>query len=181
MKESNLTNHLLVAMPNQHGETFDKSVVYIYEHTEDGAFGVIINKPMQINLGSVLKHLNIEPAETILDEAPVFMGGPVDQGQGFIIHDTLPSDADTDVVISASKDALRDIAEGIGPKNFLITLGYAGWEPEQLTDEIAQNAWLVVPFDQHILFEVPHEERWVRAPEKLGIDIYRISEQTGHA
>jgi len=170
-------------MPSLEDSNFEKSVVYICEHSEEGAMGLVINKPLQINLGNVLQHLDIQTDNKIAEDHPVLLGGPVGQEHGFIIHgDSLKNvEPFIDIVISSSKQLLRNIAQGEGPDDFIITLGYAGWSPGQLEEEITKNDWLVVPFDPHILFEVPIEKRWQETARLVGIDIHLISEHMGHA
>ena len=173
-----LTNHFLVAMPSLVDANFSKAVIYLYEHDEEGALGMIINKPLEINLGNMLQHLDINISEESIQELPVLMGGPVGQEHGFIIY--VP-DSTLDVLVSASKDMLKDIANGKGPKHFAVTLGYAGWGAGQLEKEIARNDWLVIPFDSSILFNTPMEKRWHKTASLIGIDINQLSDQVGHA
>lgn len=183
IKASVLSHHFLVAMPTLVDTNFHKSVVYIYDHTDEGALGIIINKPLQINLGNVLNHLDIAITKEEVSDYPVLMGGPVGQEHGFIIYDQEHKDPedDAEIVVSASKDILKDIATGQGPKNFLVTLGYSGWEPGQLEKEIARNDWLIVPFDRDILFNTEIEERWQNTAALIGVDINQLSDQVGHA
>jgi putative transcriptional regulator len=181
--ENNFKHQLLVAMPSLHNEFFTRAVIFIYEHTKDGTIGFVINKTLSANLGNVLNHLQIEIGDKKIIEHDIFSGGPVGPDQGFIIHDRLSladSPDDTEVTISTSKEILSDIANGKAPDNFLIVLGYAGWEPLQLEEEIKNNSWLVVPFDKSILFEVPIAQRWKAAGNLIGIDMNKLSDQVGH-
>jgi len=193
-KLNDLSHHFLVAMPNLNDPNFKQSVVYVCEHNEEGAMGLIINKPLQINLGNVLRHLNIDIDDHSTETHPVLMGGPVGQEHGFIVHNqpALLSDQakqeieageeeEPELIISSSKDTLKFIAQGKGPSQFIITLGYTGWQAGQLEEEIAENTWLVTPFDESILFDAPVELRWQMAVASLGIDINQISGQIGHA
>ncbi|WP_423063225.1 YqgE/AlgH family protein [Candidiatus Paracoxiella cheracis] len=183
IKTNILTNHFLVAMPNLVDLNFTRAVVYLYEHTKDGALGMIINQPLQINLGSVLNHLDISVTKTELADYPVFMGGPVGQEHGFIIYDQEakgPNDA-KELLVSASKEMLQEIAAGKGPNDFIITLGYSGWESGQLEREIARNDWLIVPYNRDILFKTPIEKRWQDTAALIGVDILHLSDQVGHA
>lgn len=185
MKADILTNHFLVAMPSLKDENFSKSVVYIYEHSKDGALGMIINKPLQINLGNVLEHLNIATDETddIVINHNVLMGGPVGQEHGFIIYrgdPAGPSNAE-EIMVSASKEMLKDISTGVGPKDFLITLGYSGWDSGQLEHEIARNDWLIAKYHEEILFDAPLEKRWAAAAASIGVNVNQLSDQIGHA
>ena len=138
---------------------------------------------MDINLGNVLQHLDIDASKTKVADCPVLMGGPVGQEHGFIIFDCEPgaSDDGVEVLVSASKDMLKEIAEGRGPKKFMVALGYSGWGAGQLEQEIARNDWLVVPFDRRILFDTPIEERWQKTAALMGININQLSDQVGHA
>lgn len=163
-------------MPSLSDQNFSKSVIYLYEHTSEGAMGLVINKPLHINLGSVLRHLKIKITEDIIETHPVLMGGPVGQEHGFVLHES-----NNDIVISASKEMLRSIAIGKGPVNFLIALGYTGWGAGQLEQELNHNDWLIAPFDATILFNTPLEDRWRNAARLIGIDINNLSDQIGHA
>lgn len=178
----NLTNHFLVAMPTLKDSIFTKGVVYIYEHSKEGAMGIIINKSLQITLGILLQHLDIEVKDESIIAMPVLAGGPVGPEQGFIIHDRLEHDeAIRQVMISSSKEILSDISQGVGPEHFVITLGYAGWESGQLEKEIHDNDWLIAPFKKDILFTTPLKKRWQAAAKSIGVDINHISDQVGHA
>lgn len=184
MEYESLKNHFLIAMPALDDPNFSKSVVFIYEHNEDGAMGLIINKPLHITLGGVLEHLDIKIKNKLVEQTQVLMGGPVGQEHGFVIHD-VPDDEKPDdsesIVISASKDTLRLIASGKGPENFVVTLGYTGWDAGQLEKEIGDNDWLIAPFDLDVLFHTDISRRWQKAAELIGIDINTLSSQTGHA
>ncbi|QTS84252.1 YqgE/AlgH family protein [Coxiella endosymbiont of Amblyomma nuttalli] len=181
IKTNIFSNHFLVAMPQLHDFTFAQSVIYLSEHDTKGALGIIINKPLQVNLGSVLEHLKIESDRPDISEQPVLMGGPMGQEHGFIIYENPISKKNLEISVSASKVMLEEIASNKGPGNFLITLGYSGWEAGQLEKEIARNDWLIVPFDRSILFETPIKKRWKKAASLIGIDINRLSDQVGHA
>ncbi|MCB1827269.1 MAG: YqgE/AlgH family protein [Coxiellaceae bacterium] len=176
----NLTHHFLIAMPTLEDTFFSKSVVYIYEHSAEGALGVVINKSLQITLENLLQHLEIEISEKSIVDLPVLSGGPVSPEQGFVLHDRLEA-ADTDVAITSSKEMLVDIAEGRGPKHYIVVLGYSGWDAGQLEEEINRNDWLITPFDPTLLFETPMEKRWQEAAKLIGIDINRLSGHTGRA
>lgn len=183
MKKTNFNNYFLIAMPNINAEdtTFSKSVIFICEHGDDGAMGIIINKPLNVTLGSVLEHLDIE-ADRKVSNTPVFMGGPVGQEHGFVIHEPYRADENhDDLVISASKETLSDIARRHGPDRYLVALGYTGWSAGQLEEEIGRNDWLVVPYDKEIIFRTPVERRWSKAVELLGVDINKLSSHVGHA
>ncbi len=183
MKTSELTHHFLIATPALKDPNFSKAVIYIYEHGPDGAMGLVINKPLQINLGSIMAHLDIEMPDESISTLPVFMGGPVGQEHGFIIHhrNIEATDDNEELLISASKETLKLIAQGLGPKEFIVVLGYAGWESGQLEFEINRNDWLIAPYAPGILFSTPVERRWKAAAKLLGIDINLLSDQIGHA
>lgn len=182
-KRDYLVNHFLVAMPSLHDETFAKSVIYIYEHTDQGAMGIVINKPMPLKLGNILQHLGIPARKSDVETLPVLMGGPVGQEHGFILYkdkaSTVPNGAP--IELSASKDMLQQIARGRGPNDFLVTLGYASWSAGQLEAEIAHNDWLITPVDQDILFNTHISQRWRLAGRKVGINIEQVSTLVGHA
>lgn len=185
MQLNKLKNHLLVAMPSMQGEFFSKSVVLIYDHSDDeGTIGFTINKPLSATLGNVLEHLKIKITDKQVFDLAVFSGGPVGPDQGFVIHDRMSiaeSEDDEQITLSTSREMLQEIAEGKGPDNFLVTLGYAGWEAGQLEDEILDNDWLVVPLEKDILFNTPIAQRWTKAAQLAGVDINRLTTHVGHA
>ncbi|HKK13960.1 MAG TPA: YqgE/AlgH family protein [Gammaproteobacteria bacterium] len=179
-----LTNHFLIAMPTLADPNFSHTVTYICEHNEEGALGIVINRTMDMQVSEILSHLEIETTGDYPD-LPVYMGGPVQQDRGFVLHEplghweaTLPV---TDSVgLTASRDILAAIARGEGPARQLIALGYAGWGAGQLEQELAQNAWLSGPADSRILFDTPDGERWQAAAALLGVDLNLISGDAGH-
>lgn len=173
-------HQFLIAMPSLMDANFTKSVIYLYEHSHEGAMGLVINKPMDVTLGNVLQHLDIQVKSPSVENLPVLMGGPIGQEHGFVIHDIHGKQEDDQIIISSSKEILKSIANGQGPENFLVTLGYAGWQPGQLENEIRRNDWLVAPFAEEILFTTPLDRRWNKATELLGIDITQLSDQVGH-
>jgi len=183
IEQNFFTGHFLVAMPSLNDINFSRAVIYVEEHSEEGAIGIVVNKPLHLSLGNVLNHLNITITSDATANQAVYMGGPVGQDQGFVLHPPWPKPDNTDekICISSSKEILRLIATGQGPSNFIITLGYSGWEPGQLEIEIARNAWLVVPGDPNIIFDTPIDNRWSAAAKILGIDVNQLSEQSGHA
>jgi putative transcriptional regulator len=176
MKQSSLADHFLVALPSMEDTNFSKSVVYIYEHNEEGAMGLIINKPLTMLLKDVLQHLNISTELEKIATQHVMMGGPIGQEHGFVLYEE-----DSDIYLSSSKETLIAIAHDEGPKNYLVTLGYAGWQSGQLELELQRNDWLIVPGDNKILFDTPIEERWRATALLIGVDILKMSSQTGHA
>ena len=180
MESQQTLNHLfLVATPTLQDPTFKQAVVYIYEHNEAGAMGFLVNKPLNFNLGSVLEHLDLQATSKDIINHTVLMGGPVGQENGFII---CPNQAaDEQVNLSSSKEALQELADGQGPEDFVVLLGYATWDAGQLEDEIANNDWFVAPFDISMFFDVPIPERWRATAKLAGVDIANLSNQIGHA
>ena len=183
---TNLTNHFLVAMPGMADPNFGGSVVYIADHSERGALGLLINRPMDLDLNGLLERIDLVPQDPAGGNGPVFYGGPVQTERGFVLHRPLGSWSSTmkvteDVGLTSSKDVLEAVAAGQGPERLLVTLGYSGWGPGQLEEEIARNAWLTTPADAELLFEVPVAERLSRAFGLLGIDPAFLSSDAGHA
>jgi putative transcriptional regulator len=183
---TSLTNHFLIAMPGLQDPNFSRTVTYVCEHTDQGAMGIVINRPMDFKLGEVLEQLEIEPRLPAVEDTPVYLGGPVQTDRGFVIHCGPQSFESTlqvtpDLRITTSRDVLEAIAEGRGPQQCLIALGYAGWGGGQLEDELSANAWLSGPADDQIIFRLPSSERWLAAAQLLGIDINLLSSEAGHA
>lgn len=183
MKATGLTKNFLIATPSLIDDNFSKSVIYLYEYSKKGAMGVIINKPMDICLGNVFEHLGITTKDEKIFNYPVLMGGPVAQEHGLILYHKLPAkkESSSKISVSASKEMLKRIARDQGPADFIVALGYAGWQGGQLEKEIARNDWLIAPFEYDILFNTPIEKRWQAAAALVGIDINRLSSHIGHA
>jgi len=183
---TNFTNHFLIAMPNLADPNFFHTVTYICTHSDEGAMGIIINRPIDLALGQILSHMNMTVNNQQALGMPVYQGGPVQPERGFVIHRPV-SDWDSSMKINdelsltSSRDILQAIAEGDGPEQSLIALGYAGWEAGQLEQELADNAWLTHAATNAILFEVPVAQRWQAAADQIGIDMSLISSQAGHA
>lgn len=187
----NLTNQFLIAMPGMVDENFAGSVVYLCEHTERGALGLVINKPIDIKLKSLFEKVEISLDRQDLAEQPVYFGGPVQTERGFVLHpktETAESPYSSTMVIpgaplemTTSKDVLEAIAQGAGPSKMLITLGYSGWSAGQLEDELGRNGWLTVAADPSVIFDTPVERRYERALQLLGIDPRMLSQEAGHA
>ncbi|WP_295882613.1 YqgE/AlgH family protein [uncultured Thiohalocapsa sp.] len=183
---TSLTNHFLIAMPGLKDPNFSRTVTYVCEHSEQGAMGIVINRPMDIKLGEVLDQLDIEPAVLGVADTQVFLGGPVQTDRGFVIHSG-PEEFDStlrvtpDIHVTTSKDVLEAIAGGEGPARRLVALGYAGWGGGQLEEELSANAWLSGPADADIIFSRPPGERWLAAAQLLGIDLNLLSGEAGHA
>lgn len=183
---SYLNNQFLIAMPNLADPNFFHTVTYLCQHTEEGALGIVINRPTAMTLADIFEQIGIESDLEEVKNTPVFAGGPVQQERGFVIHspceehwDSSISTADN-ITLTSSKDILQAIANGRGPKEYLIALGYAGWGKGQLEKEIIENSWLNTPSGESILFRTPIEQRWNAAASQLGIDINRLTTVAGH-
>ena len=192
----NLTNHFLIAMPGLQDMEFARSVVYLCEHSERGALGLIINKPTDINLQKLFDKVEMSLGRADLVQQPVMQGGPVQTERGFVLHDPLvwvEDGTEKEAVyastlaipggleMTTSKDVLEALAEGAGPRRLLITLGYSAWGEGQLEAEIADNAWLTVDADQTVIFDTPIHERYDRALALLGVQAWMLSPEAGHA
>ncbi len=185
-----LTNQFLIAMPGMADETFAGTVVYLCEHTEKGALGLVINKPIDIKLKNLFEKVELKLDRAELAEQPVFFGGPVQTERGFVLHEKVGEGAGSfnstlsvpgGLEMTTSKDVLEAMAEGSGPKKVLVTLGYSGWQAGQLEDEIGRNGWLTVDADPAIIFDTPVEKRYDRAVSLLGFDPAMLSQEAGHA
>ncbi len=183
---TSLTNHFLIAMPGLQDPNFSRTVTYLCEHTEQGAMGIVINRPMEIRLGEVLSQLEIETTDEGVLNMVVYTGGPVQQDRGFVLHSSGDSYDSTlsitsEISVTTSRDVLEAIASGSGPARKLIALGYAGWGGGQLEEEMSANAWLSGPADEKIIFSLPAEARWRAAAHLLGVDLNLLSGEAGHA
>lgn len=190
----NLTNQFLIAMPGMADGTFAGSVVYLCEHTEKGALGLVINKPIDIKLKNLFEKVELTLDRADLADAPVYFGGPVQTERGFVLHEPIAAEAAGDgapynstlhvpggLEMTTSKDVLEALASGAGPKRVLVTLGYSGWGAGQLEDEIGRNGWLTVNAEPGIIFDTPVEQRYDKALSLLGIDPRMLSQEAGHA
>jgi putative transcriptional regulator len=186
-----LTGQLLIAMPSMTDPRFERSVIYLCAHNDDGAMGLVVNKPMtSIGFAELLEQLKIEPGPPETMDEPVLYGGPVESGRGFVLHSgdfvregTLLVDSaqDDGVALTATLDILRAIVEGQGPRDHMLALGYAGWGAGQLDEELQANGWLTAPADRAILFDRDLSTKWERAIGKLGITPAMLSAESGHA
>lgn len=179
-------NHFLIAMPSMEDPNFAQSITYICEHSEDGAMGIVVNRPLGLTVAQIFDHLEIQPIDDRFTRQQVLRGGPVQMERGFVLHrDKRPWDSTLEVqdgiFLSTSKEILVAMAQNRGPADALIALGYAGWSAGQLDEEMVNNAWLSVPATEHILFDLPFEERWHAAARLLGVDLSLLSTQVGHA
>lgn len=184
--ENSLANHFLIAMPSLADPNFSRTVTYICDHNEEGAMGVVINRPLELSLGELAAHVEVEIGRPDRADTPIYQGGPVQGERGFVLHrPTGEWDASLDITdelgLTMSRDIIAAIAKGEGPPDYLITLGYAGWGPGQLESELAANAWLSGPADPAILFELPVQRRWEAAANLLGVDLSLLSTDIGHA
>ena len=185
--EMNLSRHFLIAMPNLADPIFARSLTFICEHTPAGAMGVIMNRPVGMNLATLFEQIEIDLHRPDVADLPVHFGGPVQTDRGFVLHSPLGSwqsslAVSDDIGLTTSKDILNAVGEGGGPEKMFVSLGYAGWEAGQLEKEIAENSWLTVPMqDAKILFDVPSDERYEAALALLGIDMAMLSKDAGHA
>jgi putative transcriptional regulator len=187
----NLTNQFLIAMPGMADPTFAGSVVFLCEHTEKGALGLVINKPVDIKLKNLFEKVELELHRDDIADTPVYFGGPVQTERGFVLHERVGADASPynstlsiaggQLEMTTSKDVLEAVAEGAGPKKLLVTLGYSGWGAGQLEDEISRNGWLTVDADPRVIFDTPTEQRYEKAVSLLGIDPHMLSQEAGHA
>jgi putative transcriptional regulator len=191
LENTNFTGHLLSAMPNLTDPYFTRSVTFICTHNQDGAMGIVINRPTDMTFSILFDKINLNLQDKTLSERPVLYGGPVQPERGFVLHQQL-GDWDSsisiidDIAVTTSKDILAAVAEGNGPKKLLLSLGYAGWAAGQLEQEIAQNAWLSVKPDNQetlykVLFDTPHEDQLNAAMALLGFDPAMLSDVAGHA
>ncbi len=185
-EESRLTNHFLIAMPGLADPNFFHTVTYICEHNPQGTMGLVINRPIGLQLADIFEQLEIKITDTTTSEQLVYNGGPVQGDRGFVLHDSSTEWDSTlkitpKISVTTSLDILQAIASGSGPANTLVTLGYAGWGAGQLEEEMAQNAWLSGPAESEIIFERASQERWQAAAGLLGVDLNLLSSDTGHA
>ncbi len=183
---NNFTNHFLIAMPAMTDPHFAHALTYICEHNDDGALGIVVNKPTDMVLSSLFEQIEVPLANLDLGRTPVHFGGPVQVDRGFVLHRPLGNWQSTlavsdDLGLTTSKDVLEALGRGEGPSEVFISLGYAGWGAGQLEQEIAQNAWLTVEANADLVFAVPAEERLPAAMQLLGIDFARLSDDVGHA
>jgi len=182
----NLTHHFLIAMPSMADPYFAKSLTYVCEHNDQGALGVVVNRPIDMTLQALFERLSLTLKHKDLSDAPIYFGGPVQTDRGFVLHEPAGNWQSTlrvrDAIgLTTSKDILEAVGRGEGPDKLLVTLGYAGWSAGQLEHELGQNAWLTVEAKDAILFDLPSEERLPAAMELLGVDYARLADSAGHA
>jgi putative transcriptional regulator len=187
----NLTNQFLIAMPGMADENFSRTVIYLCEHSKNGALGLVINRPTDITLKNLFEKVELSLDRDELAGQPVFFGGPVQTERGFVLHEKTGTDqspytstlsiAGGELEMTTSKDVLEALANGAGPRRLMVTLGYSGWSAGQLEEEIGRNGWLTVDADPKVIFDTPVEERYQRALSLLGFDPLMLSQEAGHA
>lgn len=173
-------------MPKLADPSFFQTVTYICAHSEEGAMGIVINRPLNIGLGEILSQMELQPRDESIDETPVYHGGPIQTDRGFVLHQAESRwnssiHVSDDIDMTTSRDILQSIANGEGPEESLVALGYAGWGAGQLEQEIIDNAWLNSPVNTDIIFKMPPDQRWQSAAAILGVDIDNLSSDIGHA
>ena len=187
----NLTNHFLIAMPGLSDELFGRSVVFMCEHSERGALGLVINKPSDILLPRLFEKVDLPMGREDLALLPVFQGGPVQTERGFVLHDAVSGEGESvyastlsipgGLEMTTSKDVLEAMASGAGPRRVFVSLGYASWGQGQLESEITENSWLTVEADPAVIFDTPVQDRYARAMKLLGLEPWMLSPDAGHA
>ena len=181
-----ISGQLLIAMPGMRDERFFKTVIYMCAHTEEGAMGLVLNQMMDsLSFPDLLEQLGIDEGNAG-ESVPIHFGGPVEAGRGFVLHSAeyqqdATLEVDDGVALTATVDILKAIARGYGPRQSLLALGYAGWGPGQLDDEIRANGWLQAPADHELIFGGDQETKWERSIAKIGIDPRMLSDEAGHA
>ena len=186
----NLTNQFLIAMPGMVDGNFAGTVVYMCEHNDKGALGLVINRPIDINLKHLFEKVDLPLERSDLAERPVYLGGPVQTERGFVLHERLDDEGghynstlkiEGGLEMTTSRDVLEALSNGAGPRMVFITLGYSGWTTGQLEEEISRNGWLNVDADPQIIFDTPVEQRYDKALSLLGIDRSFLMGEAGHA
>ncbi len=185
-QDVNLTHHFLIAMPAMVDPNFSRTLTYICEHNEQGALGIVINRPLDMTVETLFERIDIPLEARQFAALPVMFGGPVQTDRGFVLHRpvgqwqaTLP--VKDELGLTSSRDILQSVGSAGEPEEFIVSLGYAGWAAGQLEHELAQNAWLTVAADAQILFGLPPEERLPAAMQLLGFDLANLSDVAGHA
>jgi len=187
-----LANQFLIAMPGMVDPDFAGSVIYLFEHTDRGAMGLVINRPTEVNLANLFEKIELKLEIAPLLDQPVYFGGPVQVERGFVLHESSAGLSYSSSLIipggltmTTSKDVLEAVAVGNGPRKFLMTLGYAGWGAGQLEEEITLNGWINVPLAREqmseIIFNTPYSQRYQKAMSHLGFDLSHLSGEAGHA
>ena len=183
---TNFSSQLLIALPALDDPNFARSVALICQHDSDGAMGVVVNRASEYTLGDVLSQMSLEVHDPALGNSIVLSGGPVHPERGFVLHDGDRTWDSTLAIggglsLTTSRDILEAMAEGQGPDQVVLALGCAGWGAGQLEHELGENSWLTAPADAELLFKLPLEQRWQAAGGRIGIDITRVTDYSGHA
>ena len=188
---TSLANQFLIAMPALDDSYFSRTVIYVCEHDDEGAMGLVINKSTDLNINTVLSEMHIDDEDVVdvdieLTNNHVMSGGPVQTDRGFILHDgdkkwSSSLQLQDQINVTTSKDILSNLATNAGPEKYMMTLGYSGWTAGQLEQELADNTWLTIDADPNLMFNVPVEERWEKAVQKLGINVDQLTAFSGHA
>ena len=185
MQTINLTSHFLIAMPAMSDPNFSRTLTFVCEHNERGALGIVVNRPIDVALSALFRQVEIPLGEGEFADQPVYFGGPVQFDHGFVLHRPVGAWKSTlavgDIGLTTSRDILEAMAHGKGPSEQIVALGYAGWAPGQLEDEILRNGWLTVAADMDVIFNLPPEERYDAAMHALGVNTANLSEEAGHA
>ena len=181
-----LTNQFLIAMPSLADPNFSQTVTYLCDHNEEGAMGIVINRPLDLDINELFSQLDIEVKQRPGSYIPIYQGGPVQTERGFVLHKEIGQweasiEVTDNIAVTMSQDIIEAIAHDEGPKDYLIALGYAGWGQGQLEEELAANAWLNGPADPDIIFDVPIEQRWTASARHLGVELKNLSTDVGHA
>jgi putative transcriptional regulator len=181
-----LSNHFLIAMPALADPNFARSVTLLCQHDADGAMGLLVNRLTDFTIGELFAQMGIESNNLALGETPVLFGGPVHPDRGFVLHDDAREWNSTlrfgdGLAVTTSRDILVAMAQGEGPKNVLVALGYSGWDAGQLEAELGENSWLTAPADQAIVFHTPFDARWQAAAQSLGVDLRFLTDRPGRA
>jgi putative transcriptional regulator len=181
-----LKDHLLIAMPSLDGSFFERTVIYLCEHDEKGAMGIVINRPIGLAVEGLLEQMGLDNAAGLSDEAQVLLGGPVLPERGFVLHSPGQDWTNSDIVsdfctLTTSRDVLNAIGSDKAPQHFKVALGYSGWSRDQLEQELADNTWLTLKATEELVFALDHQELWGQATKQLGFDIWQLSNQVGHS
>ncbi len=181
-----LANHFLIAMPGMRDPSFRRGVAFVCQHGDDGAMGLLVNRLSEYRLGDVLAQMNLASELSHVSEAPVLIGGPVQPERGFVLHAPHGNWESSyriseRLCVTTSRDVLAAIAEGSGPRDALVALGYSGWSNGQIETELKENSWLTAVADERILFATPMEQRWEAAAALVGVDISSLTDYAGHA
>jgi len=187
----NLTHHFLIAMPGLDDAAFARSVIYMCEHSDRGALGLVINKPSDINLQGLFDKVDLPLRRGDLTDSPVFQGGPVQTERGFVLHECMLAGSESvyastmtipgGLEMTTSKDVLEALSSGAGPRKVFVSLGYSAWGQGQLESEISDNSWLTVAADLAVIFDTPVEQRYDKALLLLGVQSWMLSPEAGHA